>query len=38
MSREAIEKIKTIIECPNAACGKQMKRQKMPSQDDTSPN
>lgn len=38
MSKEAVEKMKTIIECPNAAYGEQIRWQKMPSQDDSSPN
>lgn len=36
MSKEAIEKMKTIIECPDAACGQHIRWQKMPSQDDSS--
>ena len=38
MSREAIEKIKIIIICPNAACGEQMRWERMASQYDSSSN
>lgn len=32
MSREAIEKIKIIIKCPDAACGEQMRWERIASQ------